>query len=63
MKYVVEALRVENVAMREVLEHAVASTKSELGSMNNRLMIGRGQLHAIIGDVNHQDFNAAKNHD
>ena len=60
VKYVVETLRVENVAIREVLEHVVGSTKSKLMSVNSRLMNGLGQLRSIIGDVNHQDFNVAK---
>ena len=60
VKYVVEVLRSENVAIREVLEQIVASTKSELMSMNGRLGNGLGQLRALIGDIDHHDFNTMK---
>ena len=60
VRYVVEMLRSENVATREVLDQVVASTRSELLSMNGRFGNGLGQLRNLIGDVNHQDFNAMK---
>ena len=60
VKYVVEALRAENVAIREVLEQTVASTRSELMSMNDRLGSGLGQLRALIGNIDHHDFETVK---
>ena len=60
VKYVVEVLRSENVAIREVLEQVVASTRSKLMSMNGRLGNGLGQLRALIGDIDHHDFNTMK---
>ena len=60
VKYVVEMLRSENVAIREVLEQIVASTRSKLMSMNGRLGTGLGQLRALIGDMDHHDFNTMK---
>ena len=60
VKYVVEMLRSENVAIKEVLEEVVASTRSELLSINGRLGNGLGQLRAIIGNMDHDDFNTMK---
>ena len=60
VRYVFEVLRSENVAIREVLEQVVASTRSEFVSMNSRLMNGLGQLRTLIGNVNHQDFDTMK---
>ena len=60
VKYVVEVLRTENVAIKEVLEQVVASTRSELLSMNGRLGSGLGQLRAIIGNMDHNDFDTMK---
>ena len=60
VKYVVEVLRAENVAIREVLEQIVSSTRSELMPMNGRLGNGLGQLRTLIGDIDHHDFNTMK---
>ena len=60
VKYIVEVLRSENVAIKEVLEQVVSSTKSELVSMNSRFTAAFGELRDMLGNVNHQDFNTMK---
>ena len=60
VKYIVEVLRSENVAIKEVLEQVVSSTKSELVSMNSRFTAAFGELRDMLGNVNHQDFSTMK---
>ena len=60
VKYIVEVLRSENIALKEVLERVVSSTKSELVSMNSRFTAAFGELRDMLGNVNHQDFSTMK---
>ena len=60
VKYVVEVLQSENVAIKDVLEQVVSSTKSELVSMNDRFIASFGELRNLLGNVNHQDFSTMK---
>ena len=60
VKYVVEVLRSENVAIKEVLEQVVSSTRSELISMNSRLGVGLGELRTLLGNMNEHDFTTMK---